>query len=111
MAAISSGIGTATLPSQVNASSSALIVSKVSISTTRRKLERDSGESLWRSFLEIKIALLSEWIKIFVTSFSEDSVRIGTTMRLNGTQAKNATVQLGVLLARIATLSHDPIPY
>ena len=49
--------------------------------------------SLW----ETKMTLLSEWLMMLVTSFSELSGRIGIAIRPKGTRLKNATDQLGML--------------
>ena len=58
----------------------------------------------------MNMALHSEWMRMFVTSLSEESGRIGTVTRPNGTQENMATVQLGMLFERIATLSPALIP-
>ena len=50
-------------------------------------------------------------VMILVTSFSELSGRIGMEILPNGTVAKKATDQLGMLCEKIATLSPTPIPY
>ena len=47
---------------------------------------------------------------MFFTSFSEESGRIGTATRPKAIAEKNATVQLGVLADKIATLSPAPMP-
>ena len=74
-------------------------------------LSRTSLLTLPESFFDTKITLLSEWLMMFVTSFSELSGRIGMEILPNGTVAKNATDQLGMLCERMATLSPAPIPY
>ena len=63
------------------------------------------------SLCETKITLLSEWLMILVTSFSELSGRIGMAILPKGTMLKNAADQLGMLCDRIAILSPAPIPY
>jgi hypothetical protein len=69
----------------------------------------------WLTFdtnlLETNMTLLSEWLMILVTSFSELSGRIGIAILPKGAVLKNATDQLGMLCERIATLSPAPIPY
>ena len=55
--------------------------------------------------------LLSEWLMMLVTSFSELSGRIGMAIRPKGTTLKKATDQLGMLCDRMATLSPAPMPY
>ncbi len=57
------------------------------------------------------MTLDSEWVRMFVTSFSELSGRMGMATRPNAVVAKKATIQLGMLCDRIATLSPALIPY
>ena len=57
------------------------------------------------------MALHSEWVRMLVTSFSDESGRIGTVTLPNGTQENIATVQFGIFWERIATLSCAPTPY
>ena len=108
---MSSGVGITGLPSHVNFSSSTLMASNVSMSMTRVILSRHSWLTLPASFCDTKITLLSEWVRMFVTSFSELSGRIGIAILPKGTMLKKATDQLGMLWERIATLSPAPIPY
>ena len=108
---MSSGVGVAVLPSQVNFSSSSLMISRVSRSITRVILSITSWLTFEASLFETKITLLSEWLIMFVTSFSELSGRIGIEILPNDTVAKKATDQLGILCENIATLSPTPIPY
>ena len=58
----------------------------------------------------MNMALHSEWFRMLVTSLSEESGRIGTVTLPNGTHENIATVQLGILLERMATLSPALIP-
>ena len=48
---------------------------------------------------------------MLVTSFSDESGRIGTATLPKATAEKNATVQFGVFCDRIATRSPAPMPY
>ena len=105
IAARSSGCGSRTQPSQVNASSSFLIISKVSMSNTRVSRSMHSLLTFGSKRLETNSTFVPEWVRILVTSCSEESGRIGTMTRRNGVVEKNATVQFGMFWERIATLS------
>ena len=69
-----------------------------------------SCESFESCCCETKIALQAEWCRMLATSLADESGRIGTVTRPNGTQENIATVQLGMLLDRMATLSPAPMP-
>ena len=56
------------------------------------------------------MTLLSEWRRMFVTSFSELSGRMGMATLLKAVAVKNATVQLGMFWDRMATLSPALMP-
>ena len=66
--------------------------------------------TLERSRLDTKRTRVPECIRMFVTSCSEESGRIGTTTRPKGVMEKNATVQFGMFWDRMATLSPALIP-
>ena len=74
-------------------------------------MSEHSRLSFGRSFFEMKMALLPEWFRMLVTSFSDESGRIGTEIRPKGTRENMATVQFGIFWESIATLSPAPIPY
>ena len=111
MVARSSGRGCDTFPSQVKASSLRLMVSNVSMSMTRSIFSMHSRLSFGSSLLDMNIALLPEWFRMLVTSFSDESGRIGTDTLPKGTRENIATVQFGMFCDRIATLSPAPMPY
>ena len=69
-----------------------------------------SSLSFFSILLEMNIALQPECVRIFVTSLSDESGRIGTVTLPKGTQENIATVQLGILLDRMATLSPALMP-
>ena len=52
----------------------------------------------------------SECVRMFVTSFSDTSASIGTTMRPYAVAAKKATTQLGMFWDRMATRSPCLMP-
>ena len=58
----------------------------------------------------MNIALHPECIRMLVTSLSEESGRMGTVTLPKGTHENIATVQLGMLLESIATLSPALMP-
>ena len=80
------------------------------MSTTRVSLSMHSWLSLYISFLETKMTLLSEWVKILVISFSELSGRMGIATRPKAAAEKKASVQLGIFCDNIATLSPALMP-
>ena len=85
-----------TWPSQVNAESSFLISSKVSMSMTRVRRAFASSLRFGSRRFEMNIALHSECARMFVSSFSEESGRTGTVTLPKGTQENIATVQFGM---------------
>ena len=107
----SSGAGSLLQPSQVKAESSLCMISNVSMSKTRVSLAFNSGLSFASILRDMKIALHSEWLRIFETSLSEESGRIGTAMRPNATMENIATVQLGIFWDRMAIRSPAQRPY
>ena len=111
MVAMSSGVGTAALPSQVNLSSSDLMTSRLSMSMISFNFALISSLTFETTLLETKSTWLSEWLMMFVTSFSELSGSIGMAMRPKAAALKNATDQFGMLWEKMATLSPTPTPY
>ena len=77
---------------------------------TSVSLSMHSRLTFGSSFLETKSTLDSEWFSMFVTSFADDSGRIGIAILPKGTVAKKATVHSGMFCDNMATLSEAPIP-
>ena len=107
----SSGEGSLPQPSQVNAELSLYMISRVSMSMTRVIFFLTSSFSFGSMRCEMKIALHSEWFRMFVTSFSEESGRIGTATLPNDTMENRETVQFGMFCERMAILSPAFRPY
>ena len=63
------------------------------------------------SFFDTKMALLSEWLRMFVISVSDESGRMGTEILPKGTNENIATVQFGMFCDNMATLSPELMPY
>ena len=98
-------------PSQVKAALSLWMISNVSMSMTNVSFSFTSSESFGIILCEMKRTFVSEWVRMLVTSLSDESGRIGTATRPNGTMENNATVQFGMFWDNIAILSPASIPY
>ena len=98
-------------PSHVNSASSLCMISNVSMSMMRVNFCFTSSDSLPAILCDTKMALHSEWLRILVTSLSEESGRIGTATRPNATMENSETVQFGMFWDKIAILSPALSPY
>ena len=105
IAAMSSGSGLEIVPSQVYAPSPVRSMVKSSVATMIFILSRSGSGIREKNFLDTNRAFDSEWVRMFVISFSVSSVSIGTAILPEETTDMKDMAQFGMFWEKMATLS------